>query len=231
MSRQGCDHAAAEAGIPGRLAYLHDCANNRFMDAATQVQRTPENRNAMKPIPRSRLIATALALTLLGSAHAAPVPEALSSRPPPAAAPCAALTASSRPCGRRPPRSAAPCWAWTRPGQSVKAGQVLVRLDARAAEQGAAASLAQAQAERAELALAQSDLTPASAASPGPISAAALERAETEFRAAEARHKPVWPRPTRRAPARASRCCARLTTPSWPRCPPCPATWPCQAAP
>jgi RND family efflux transporter MFP subunit len=77
-----------------------------------------------------------------------------------------------------------------RPGQSVKAGQVLVRLDARAAEQGAVASLAQAQAERAALALAQSELErQRQLRAQGFISAAALERAETEFRASEARAK------------------------------------------
>lgn len=147
----------------------------------------------MKPIPRSRLIATALALALLGSAHAAPAPESFVVQ---AAAGSRAVRSfdgvveAVRQTALAAQVSGAVLGLDARPGQSVKAGQVLVRLDARAAEQGAAASLAQAQAERAGLALAQSDLErQRQLRAQGFISAAALERAETEFRAAEARHK------------------------------------------
>jgi RND family efflux transporter MFP subunit len=75
-------------------------------------------------------------------------------------------------------------------GQTVKAGQLLLRIDARAAEQTAAASTAQAQAERAALALAASDLErQRQLRHQGFISAAALERAEAEFKASDARHR------------------------------------------
>jgi RND family efflux transporter MFP subunit len=73
-------------------------------------------------------------------------------------------------------------------GDSVKAGQVLLRIDARAAEQNAAASDAQVQAARASLEVAtqeyerQKQLFQKSY-----ISQAALERAESTFKATRAR--------------------------------------------
>jgi RND family efflux transporter MFP subunit len=76
------------------------------------------------------------------------------------------------------------------PGQVVKAGQLLVRLDARAAEQNAAASAAQVQAANAALALARSDLDrQRQLRAQGFISASALDRAEADFRATEARQR------------------------------------------
>lgn len=77
-----------------------------------------------------------------------------------------------------------------KPGQAVKAGQLLVRLDARAAEQSAAAGAAQAQAANAALALARSDLErQRQLRAQGFISASALDRAEAEYRVGEARHR------------------------------------------
>lgn len=77
-----------------------------------------------------------------------------------------------------------------RPGQAVKAGQLLVRLDSRAAQQGASAALAQSQAVRAALALAQSDLArQRQLRAQGFISSAALDRAEAEFKSTEAQSR------------------------------------------
>lgn len=76
------------------------------------------------------------------------------------------------------------------PGQAVKAGQLLVRLDARAAEQNAAAGAAQVQAANAALALARADLErQRQLRTQGFISASALDRAEADFRATEARQR------------------------------------------
>lgn len=145
--------------------------------------------------PRSRLISAALVLALGATAHAAtaPVPESFVVQ---AAAGSRALRSfdgvveAVRQTALAAQVSGAVLGLDARPGQSVKAGQVLVRLDARAAEQGAVASLAQAQAERAALALAQSELErQRQLRAQGFISAAALERADTEFRASEARAK------------------------------------------
>ncbi|MBI3349014.1 MAG: efflux RND transporter periplasmic adaptor subunit [Burkholderiales bacterium] len=77
-----------------------------------------------------------------------------------------------------------------RPGQAVRAGQLLVRLDARAAEHSASASLAQAQAADAALALARSERERQRLLrAQGFISASALDRAEAEYRAGEANHR------------------------------------------
>lgn len=72
-------------------------------------------------------------------------------------------------------------------GDRVTAGQVLLRLDARAAEQGTAASEAQVLAARASLDLASKDLErQRQLFQKSFISQAALERAEAEFRATQA---------------------------------------------
>lgn len=74
-----------------------------------------------------------------------------------------------------------------KPGDQVKAGQVLVRLDARAAEQSAAASDAQVRATRAELDVARKDFErQRQLFQKQYISQAALDRAEAQFKAAEA---------------------------------------------
>jgi len=73
-----------------------------------------------------------------------------------------------------------------RAGDRVKAGQLLMRLDARAAEQSAAASAAQAQATRAELQVARREFERQQQLfNQAYISRAALERAEAQFRATE----------------------------------------------
>lgn len=72
-------------------------------------------------------------------------------------------------------------------GDRVKAGQTLVRIDARAAQQSAAASAAQVQAARAQLDLATREYErQKQLADRSFISQAALERAEAEFKAAQA---------------------------------------------
>lgn len=72
-------------------------------------------------------------------------------------------------------------------GDRVAAGQVLLRLDARAAEQTAAAGDAQVLAARAGLDLARQDLErQRQLARESFISAAALERAEAQFKATQA---------------------------------------------
>lgn len=72
-------------------------------------------------------------------------------------------------------------------GDRVKAGQVLLRLDARAADQGAAASDAQVQAARASLDLAGKDFERQKQLfQQNFISRASLERAESEFKSTQA---------------------------------------------
>lgn len=72
-------------------------------------------------------------------------------------------------------------------GDRVKAGQVLLRLDARAAEQNAASSDAQVQAARASLEVASKDFERQKQLfQKNFISQAALERAESEFKSTEA---------------------------------------------
>lgn len=72
-------------------------------------------------------------------------------------------------------------------GDRVKAGQLLLRLDARAADQGAAASDAQVRAARAAQDVAAKEFArQQQLAADRFISAAALDRAQAEFRAAQA---------------------------------------------
>lgn len=72
-------------------------------------------------------------------------------------------------------------------GDRVKAGQVLVRIDARAADQNAAASDAQVQAARASLDLATKEFERQKQLfQKNYISQAALERAESEFKSTQA---------------------------------------------
>jgi RND family efflux transporter MFP subunit len=72
-------------------------------------------------------------------------------------------------------------------GDRVKAGQLLLRIDARAADQNAAASDAQVQAARAALEVAGKDLARQQQLfQKNYISQAALERAESEFKSTQA---------------------------------------------
>ena len=72
-------------------------------------------------------------------------------------------------------------------GDRVKAGQVLLRIDARAADQSAAASNAQVQAARASLEVAGKDFERQKQLfQKNYISQAALERAESEFKSTQA---------------------------------------------
>jgi multidrug efflux system membrane fusion protein len=74
-----------------------------------------------------------------------------------------------------------------KPGDRVKAGQLLLRLDARAADQGAAASDAQVRAARAAQEVAAKEFArQQQLAADKFISAAALDRAQAEFKAAQA---------------------------------------------
>ncbi len=74
-----------------------------------------------------------------------------------------------------------------RAGDRVRAGQVLVRIDARAAEQSAAASGAQVAAARAALDVAGTELArKRQLAQKNYISQGALEQAESQYRAAQA---------------------------------------------
>lgn len=74
-----------------------------------------------------------------------------------------------------------------RVGDRVRAGQVLMRIDARAAEQTAAASEAQARAARAELDVAAKDFQRQQQLfQQNYISAAALDRADAAFKATQA---------------------------------------------
>lgn len=74
-----------------------------------------------------------------------------------------------------------------RAGDAVRAGQVLLRIDARAAEQSAAASSAQVAAARAALDVAATELKRKRAlAQKNYISQGALEQAESQYRAAQA---------------------------------------------
>ena len=73
------------------------------------------------------------------------------------------------------------------PGDRVEAGQVLLRIDARAAEQSAAASDAQVQAARAALELATKDFERQQRLfQKNYISQAAMERAESAYKSAQA---------------------------------------------
>ncbi len=73
------------------------------------------------------------------------------------------------------------------PGASVKAGQVLVRLDAQVAAQAAMASVAQAAAVQAQLALAQRDIErQRQLFAQGYISQAALDRAQARYQSSAA---------------------------------------------
>ncbi|WOP14388.1 efflux RND transporter periplasmic adaptor subunit [Ottowia sp. SB7-C50] len=72
-------------------------------------------------------------------------------------------------------------------GDTVRAGQVLARIDARAAEQGAAASAAQVAAARAALDVAAQDLNRKRVLfQKNYIAKAALEQAEAQYRSAQA---------------------------------------------
>ena len=72
-------------------------------------------------------------------------------------------------------------------GDRVKTGQVLLRIDARAADQNAAASDAQVQATRASLEVASKDFERQKQLfQKNYISQAALERAESEFKSTQA---------------------------------------------
>ena len=72
-------------------------------------------------------------------------------------------------------------------GDAVRAGQVLLRIDAQAAEQNAAASGAQVAAARAQLDVASTELArKRQLAQKSYISQAALEQAESQWRAAQA---------------------------------------------
>jgi multidrug efflux system membrane fusion protein len=74
-----------------------------------------------------------------------------------------------------------------KPGDTVKAGQLLVRLDAQAASQTAAVSEAQVQAAQASLAVAQRDFDRQKQLfAQDYISQAALDRAEARYKASEA---------------------------------------------
>lgn len=75
----------------------------------------------------------------------------------------------------------------TKVGDRVSAGQVLLRIDARAADQNAAASAAQVQAARALLDVAAKDFERQKQLfAQNYISRAALERAESEFKSSQA---------------------------------------------
>ncbi len=77
-----------------------------------------------------------------------------------------------------------------RAGDTVRAGQVLLRIDARAAEQAAAASGAQVAAAQAQLDVARSELARRrELAARKYISQGALEQAESQHRAAQAQVK------------------------------------------
>ena len=74
-----------------------------------------------------------------------------------------------------------------KPGQTVNAGQLLVRLDSRAADQTAVASDAQVQAARASLAVAMQEYErQQQLLQKNYISQAAFERAEAQFKATQA---------------------------------------------
>jgi len=74
-----------------------------------------------------------------------------------------------------------------KPGDAVKAGQVLVRIDARAAERGAVASAAEAQAARATWDIAQKDYERQRQLQARQfISQSALDRAEAQLKSARA---------------------------------------------
>ncbi len=118
-------------------------------------------------------------------------------------------------------------------GDKVKAGQVLVRLDARAAEQNAAASAAQVQAARAALDAATRDYERQKQLfEKNYISQAALDQAEAQYKTATRPRLPhSSPAPAPHAPSRASTSCGR-PTPAWsPTWASCWATWRCPASP
>jgi membrane fusion protein, multidrug efflux system len=74
-----------------------------------------------------------------------------------------------------------------RAGDSVRSGQLLLRVDARAAQQGAVAAQAQTEVARAQLELARRDLErQRQLRRENFISAAALDQAEAQFKAVEA---------------------------------------------
>jgi RND family efflux transporter MFP subunit len=78
-------------------------------------------------------------------------------------------------------------------GDRVRAGQLLLRIDARAADQAAAASDAQVQAARAALDIASKDFERQKQLfQKNFISQAALDRAESEFKASQAQAQAQW---------------------------------------
>ena len=117
-------------------------------------------------------------------------------------------------------------------GDTVKAGQVLVRIDARAAEQNASASDAQVRSAQALLDVASKDFERQKQLFDKQyISQAALERAESQFKATQAQAAGAAGAGRRRAHA-VGLCtwCVRPMPAWWPRCRWRWATWPCPAA-
>ncbi len=104
---------------------------------------------------------------------------------------CRASTAWSRRCAKRVVAAQVagagrPRWT-SKAATVVKAGQVLLRIDARAADQTAAASDAQVRAARASLDVATKDFERQKQLfEKNYISQAALERAESQFKATQA---------------------------------------------
>jgi RND family efflux transporter MFP subunit len=156
-------------------------------------------RNAMSrthPLSRAALAAAALLLSLNAWAADAKAPASFIAQPAGAGTPGAAqrsfdgVVEAVRQTVVAAQVAGAVVEIAVQPGQAVKAGQLLLRLDARAAEQNAAASAAQVQAANAALALARSDLDrQRQLRAQGFISASALDRAEADFRATEARQR------------------------------------------
>jgi membrane fusion protein, multidrug efflux system len=141
-------------------------------------------------------LALALALVLAGTLHAAAPAGAAS--PPPATAPVRVAGEAARQgfdgvveAVRQTVVAAQVAGAVTvldvKAGDRVKAGQVLARIDARTAEQGAVASDAQVRSAQALLEVARKDFErQAQLHRQQYISQAALERAESQFKAAQA---------------------------------------------
>src|SRR5690606_2811200 len=173
------------------LDYLTKCANN---DDNFTLIRSARLGRCQKMVSvhdiRPALLAAALA-SLAGLAGAAPA-QALQTVPAQAlASPAASAFDASVEAVRQTVVAAQVPGAIVRldvqAGDRVQAGQVPLRIDARAADQGAAASAAEVQAAHAARALASGDFERQKQLfQKNDISAAALERADSVFKSAQA---------------------------------------------
>jgi RND family efflux transporter MFP subunit len=157
-----------------------------------KVEALPESLPMPMPMLTLRLLPAALAAALVWCLAAGARAQAIDAVPAQAAASAAAsafdgVVEAVRQTVVAAQVSGAVVQLEAKAGDRVKAGQVLLRIDARAADQNAAAGDAQVQAARASLELASKDFERQKQLfQKSYISQAALERAESEFKSTQA---------------------------------------------